>query len=120
MVVSKRPTAPLSVSDLAGTRSDRDAGDPDGSVGGHTTRPTTRSASTPERVDRLEIILHHLHLPKLADAGLVACDVEANTVMLVTSPAETETVSEVIATAGRVAARVGPFSRRRPILIIEA
>lgn len=40
-----------------------------------------------EEIKRIRVLLHHTHLPKLADAGLVTCDQERN---LVDTPASAD------------------------------
>lgn len=84
----------LPLSDLARALARREAGvATDGDGGGRADHVSVRREHE-ELADQLKITLHHRHLPRLAEAGLVNYDDEAKRVELGDLPAEIEPVLE--------------------------
>lgn len=75
---------PLSVPELADILADREVND------------TAFATKDDDLVDQLKIVLHHRHLPKLADAGLVEYDVDEKMVSLTTTVNEMDSVDELL------------------------
>lgn len=79
-------TRTRSVNDLA-----RTLADPDGQPGDR--QP---SESSTDAVERYHLRLHHVHLPRLADAGLVSYDADQSVVELTASQASRETMTTFV------------------------
>lgn len=96
---------PIQVSTLATRLARREQAARPDEVGASPDDQVIRQRPDPDTVDQLKIVLHHRHLPRLADAGLIEYESDAKRVT------PTPVVSEVVAALNALSPRV---ERARP------